>query len=140
MAGYKATFSADTDEEVVTFKSEDNFFTFQLLDDDITLLPTASLLKKDSSKVRHTFQFHGSGCVNLEELVHITMGHPGQHIFEHLNMSMDGLPRKLLKENFEVCPASCCMDAKAIKNPYPPVSTHLDGSDISMWQWDLVDM
>eukprot|EP00961_Rhodomonas_salina_P197879 2670094-Rhodomonas_salina.1 len=80
MACYKANFSADTDEEVVTFKSEDDFFTFPLLDDDdITLLPTASLLKKDSSKVHHAYQFHCRGGVNLEELVHITMGHPGQH-------------------------------------------------------------
>eukprot|EP00961_Rhodomonas_salina_P185614 2506148-Rhodomonas_salina.1 len=86
MAGYKATFSAYTNEEVVTFKSEDNFFTFPLLDDDdITLLPTALLLKKDSSKVRHAYQFHCRGSMNLEELVHITMGHPGQHVFEHLN-------------------------------------------------------
>eukprot|EP00961_Rhodomonas_salina_P156386 2105576-Rhodomonas_salina.1 len=46
---------------------------------------------------------------------------------------MDGLPRKLRKENFEVCPASCCMDTKAIKNPYPPASTHLNVSPLTYY-------
>lgn len=137
-AGYKAMFSPNSDEEMFTFTSEEETFQFPLLDDDdMTLLPTASLLTRNSA-----CQFTGRGCVNYEELVHLTMCHAGADKFEHFNACMTGLQRKLHwhKENFKACPDSCCMDAKAICNLFPPASTHLDGTDMSMWQWDLIDM
>lgn len=139
-AGYKAVYSNVSAEEMLSFESEDDSWTFPLLEhEDISMLPTASLLSTGGSAAK-AYTFHGLCGCTYEELFHVSMLHPNKSKFKHFNGRVDGLLRKLNEDNFCSCPYSTCDEAKATRNPYPPQSTHLDTTDTDMWQWDLIDM
>eukprot|EP00286_Rhodomonas_abbreviata_P028108 CAMPEP_0181313458 /NCGR_PEP_ID=MMETSP1101-20121128/14257_1 /TAXON_ID=46948 /ORGANISM="Rhodomonas abbreviata, Strain Caron Lab Isolate" /LENGTH=1511 /DNA_ID=CAMNT_0023420409 /DNA_START=376 /DNA_END=4908 /DNA_ORIENTATION=+ len=87
------------------------------------------------------FSFHSNcGSMSLEELFHLRMAHTPVPRLAAMSRLVKGVPRCLHMNKVLRFPCGICQEAKAVRQPYPPASTHTSTHENDLITWDSFDM